>query len=352
LNILLTGGGAPGAAGIIKCLRNGNKKIRIVCVDINPNAYGKVLADVFYSVPVPENTEYIMVILSICEKESIDVIIPLVTRELPVFSAEKTTFSAKGINVCVLDKDILSLANNKYLLLSELAAKKISVPRYSLCNNIDQFETQSKCLDYPNQDICFKPTISNGSRGFRVISSNFDEFKNLFSEKPNNVYISYQTAFDLFSKHDFPPLIIMEYLSGEEYSVDCLVNNGTVLYCIPRLRNRMNGGISIDATVIRNEAVINLATKICEKLRLHGNIGIQFKFDKNNNPQILEINPRLQGSIVLCAAAGVNLPYYGVLLATNSKVPIVPVNWGIRMCRYWEEVYFDKDGQSFTYNLF
>ena len=42
VTVLMTGAGAPGAPGIIRCLRkNGERSIRIVGVDMNENAAGR-----------------------------------------------------------------------------------------------------------------------------------------------------------------------------------------------------------------------------------------------------------------------------------------------------------------------
>ena len=82
---------------------------------------------------------------------------------------------------------------------------------------------------------------------------------------------------------------------------------------------------------------------------LHGNIGIQVKLDIHNTPQILEINPRLQGSIINCVAAGVNLPYLGVKLHLGEEILLPAPIWGIQMVRRWEETYFDENGHAFAY---
>jgi carbamoyl-phosphate synthase large subunit len=349
VNILLTGGGAPGVAGIIKCLRNGNKNIRIVCVDINAHAYGRVMADKFYQVPCAEDSDFINAIAEICSNELIDIIIPLVTRELFFFAHNKGLFRERGIGVSVQDENTLKIINDKYLLLRTLKNTGIQTPEFYLCTNAEQFKETCGKLGYPEKPICFKPTLSNGSRGFRIISSHTDEFRLLFEEKPNTTYISYEKAVQILSAQDMPPLVVMEYLPGPEWSVDCLIDNGKSLYCIPRLRNRMNGGISVDTTLVEEESIIDLTKDICRTFNIHGNIGIQFKQDAAGLPQVLEINPRLQGSVVSCAAAGINLPYFGVLLLLGKEVPVVTPKWGVRMCRYWEEVYFDKNGQSFTY---
>jgi len=59
----------------------------------------------------------------------------------------------------------------------------------------------------------------------------------LFYEKPNNLYISFDEAYQVItSMENMPELIIMEFLPAKEYSVDMLVDHGKVVYCIPRLR--------------------------------------------------------------------------------------------------------------------
>jgi carbamoyl-phosphate synthase large subunit len=352
MNILLTGAGAPGAAGIIKCLRNGSNNIRITCADVNRFAYGQVLADMFYTIPEAENEEFIDSIKNICQKENINVIIPLVTRELPVFARHKDWFTNSHIYVCVQDKSTLEIINNKYLLMTALKDAGIQTPEFYLCNNINEFKIVCEKLGFPERTICFKPAISNGSRGFRIITANIDEAALLFNEKPNTTYISYESAEEILSGCTMPPLVVIEYLPGSEWSVDCLVDHGETLYALPRLRNRMNGGISIDATVINDAAVIDLSKQICRVFNIHGTIGIQFRQNVSGIPQILEINPRLQGTTVISAAAGVNIPYFEVLLSLKERIPVIEPKWGTRMCRYWDEVYFDKDGQSFTYKIF
>jgi len=351
MNVLLTGAGAPGAAGIIKCLRKGNKEIRIISVDTNDKAYGQVFSDEFYVVPKAEDVSFIEIIKNICHKERIQAIIPIVTRELGIFAKNKELFNNNNIHVCVQDKNTLEVINNKYLLMNALKEKGIQTPQFYLCSDISQFKIAIEKLGYPEKTVCFKPAISNGSRGFRIISSDIDEAVLLFNEKPNTTYLSYESALRILSNCIMPQLIVMEYLPGNEWSVDCLAEHGKTLYAIPRLRNKMNGGISIDATVVEDNVVINLSKQICKLFDIHGNIGIQFKQDENGIPQILEINPRLQGTTIISAVAGINLPYFGILLCFGKEIPNIIPRWGLRMCRYWEEVYFDTDGQSFTHKI-
>ena len=96
---MMTGAGAPGAPGIIKSLRlNGEREIKIVGVDIDDQfSSGEGMVDYFYKIPSPANEQlFIDKVLEIALKHEVRVIIPLVTRELFVFSKHIDQFRKKG----------------------------------------------------------------------------------------------------------------------------------------------------------------------------------------------------------------------------------------------------------------
>ena len=346
----MTGAGAPGAPGILSCYRNnGERNIKVIGVDIKERVPTINALDALEKVPCAQSPDFIKAVLIICKKYNVKVIQPLVTRELEVFAQNIALFQKNNIQVSVSPLANLHIANDKGALLQEVEKNMFYVPQYKIVINPEEFKQACYQLGYPNKPVCFKPTHSNGSRGFRIIDAKKNKADILFYEKPNSLYMSFDEAYQIIdSMEQMPQLIVMEFLSGKEYSVDMLIDHGSVIYCIPRLRLSMNGGISTSCIVENNKEVIEYCSIIAEKLKLHGNIGIQVRYSSDNKVGILEINPRVQGSIVACAAAGVNLPYYGIKLALNEDIPLVEINWGIQMLRSWQEVYFDSTGYAFT----
>ena len=339
LTVLVTGAGAPGAPGIIKALHNnGERKITVVGIDINPFASGSVLVDKFIVGPKYNSPSFVQDIINICKEEDVNVIHPLVTRELNVFSRSLNDFRKENIVVCVMENSLLERANNKARLLEALKANGVHVPAFRTITTAEAFEAAVFDLGYPGVPVCFKPSESNGSRGFRILDKTIDKARLLFDMKPNTVYADFDDIFTILSSmKELPEIIVMEYLPGHEYSVDMLVNKGNTICAIPRKRLTVNQGISVDCVTEKNNDVIEYCSSIARCLDLHGNIGIQVKYDANNIPQILEINPRLQGSVVNCVAAGVNLPYLGAKLYLGEDIaPQLPL-WGVRMVRRWEE---------------
>jgi carbamoyl-phosphate synthase large subunit len=104
----------------------------------------------------------------------------------------------------------------------------------------------------------------------------------------------------------------------------------------------MINGISVQGEFIKNEAIISYCKEIIGEIGLHGNIGIQVKLSGEGIPMLLEINPRVQGTIVAALGAGVNLP----LMALKQEMGVSPsvdnteVKWGTKFSRFWNEVFY------------
>lgn len=341
IKILMTGGGAPGAAGILKCLQF-NPVFEITMADADPNAIGRWMHAEFETIPYAKDKNFVEDVLAVCVKRNIQIILPLVTRELIPLAQHKNEFEKKGIKLLVSNVDSLGIANNKSRLYQFLEWRGIDIPAYRVVETVEQFKTAAAELGYPEKRICFKPSVSNGSRGFRTIANDIDDHHLLFNEKPNAAYISYNDAVRILSSKEFPELLVTEYLPGEEYSVDCLANHGEAKLVVPRLRKKMINGISVQGEFVQDEVIINYCTAIISELKLHGNIGIQVKRSSAGKPLILEINPRVQGTIVAALGAGINLPVLAVKQEMN--LPITPeelqVAWGTKFSRYWNEVFY------------
>lgn len=339
--VLITGAGAPGAAGIIKCLSK-SKQLDIWCCDANEDASGKHLLKNFFKIPAASDKNFVSEVLKKAKQHKIEVILPLVTRELLLFARNKKKFEHAGVRVICSDEKALEIANNKALLYQFLESKKIVVPDFVVVNSVAEFQRAAKKLGYPAKKITFKPAVSNGSRGFRVIYDKADKAHLLWNEKPNNTYISYQEICNILRIQMPVDLLVSEYLPGEEYSVDCLANRGKCLLAIPRLRSKILNGISVGGEFVNNKEIVAYSQQIIEALGLHGNIGIQVKRAADGRFKILEINPRVQGTIVTNLAAGANLPLMAVQQELGKKIfpEKVKIKWGLKFVRVWKEIFY------------
>lgn len=340
INILVTGAGAPGAAGILHCLQQ-DPQLHLTAADINPDAAGRWIAHAFETIPPGDKPEFIPALFDLCKRKSIRVVLPLVTRELLPLARAKQEFEEAGITVQVSAAASLEIANDKSRLYQFLQWRGIAVPDFRVVETAEQFQQAVTELGYPDLPVCFKPSVSNGSRGFRIMDAKIREADLLFREKPGHCYIHYNDALRILSAAPFPELLVSEYLPGEEYSVDCLANQGETQLAVPRLRKKMLRGISVEGEMVNEEGIINYCSTIIAALQLHGNIGIQVKKGRSGQFYILEINPRLQGTVSAALGAGVNFPLLAIRQALGMPFQFSKegIRWGTRFTRVWRELF-------------
>ena len=257
------------------------------------------------------------------------------------FATHLNEFEMAGTRVLVTPPASLEIAINKSRLYEFLQWRGIDVPAFRIVETVEQFIKAVEELGYPEKPVCFKPSLSNGSRGFRILNEQINEADLLFNYKPAQTWMRLSDATRILSSAPFPELLVSEYLPGQEYSVDCLCNKGEAILVLPRLRKKMINGISVEGEFIRQEEIIAYCTRIIKELQLHGNIGIQVKQGINGQFLLLEINPRVQGTISAGLGAGINLPVLAIKQALGLVITAdeTTVKWGVKFIRYWEEVF-------------
>lgn len=349
VTVLMTGAGAPGASGIVRSLRaDDERSVRVVGVDADSEAYGFGLVDEHYTVPRGDEDGYVARIAEVAAAEDADAVLPLTTDELRPLAADRGAIPAP---VMVSQLDALDVANDKGALYEFLDANGYDcAPDYRRVADADAFVEAVESLGYPENPVCFKPTVGSGMRGFRVLDEGTDRVSRLLDEKPGAGVTTLPEVLPVLSDADpFPELAVMEYLPGKEYSVDVLAMGDSVGPVIPRTRAQTRAGITFQGVVEDNDALVEASSAICRDLGLAYNVNLQFKYDADGDPKVVEINPRVSGTIVMCVGAGANLPYLGVKHALGEPLPPVDVRWGTWMARYWNEIFRDPDGR--TYHL-
>lgn len=336
LRILITGCGAPGIKGTIYSLKNkiDGRKINIIGTDVNAEVVGKYICDKFYSIPKAIDTaNYLDSLLHISEKEKIDIIIPQNTSELNILASSKAKFAEIGTLILVSDEQPLTIANNKFQLMKVCREIGLPVANFSVANNIEDLYRCAGELGWPRNKIVVKPPVSNGMRGVRIIDENIDLKKLFYEEKPTNLYIKMEDLCKILG-NTFPELIIMEYLPGEEYTVDVLrIDVNTTV--IPRKRTLIRSGITFNGITEKNEEIIDYTKKISEDIGLKYCFGFQFKLDEKGNAKIIESNPRVQGTMVLSTFSGANIIYASIKDLLGEEFLPFNINWGTKILRYW-----------------
>jgi carbamoyl-phosphate synthase large subunit len=335
LNVLITGVGAPGTRGTIFALKQNSDKvlIRIVGVDIKEDVIGKYWVDVFRTVPAPEVRSYINSLNEICEKESVDVVIPQTTRETAKLSKTIDKVVAK---VAVSKSSAIARANNKYDLAKVCQRLGIPSPKSRLIESASELRSAAKDLGYPKNSVVVKPPVSFGSRGFRVLREGTSwDAERFLTEKPNATEITLDELVSILSRGNFPRLMVSEFLPGNEYSVDAF-SGEKLSVAIPRLRKQIVNGISFRTSLEYRLDIMEYTIKAAKELGLRYAFGFQFKLDSNRVPKVLECNPRVQGTMAASVFSGVNVIWMAVREAIGKPVEAIPKDLSnSEFYRYW-----------------
>ncbi len=115
-----------------------------------------------------------------------------------------------------------------------------------------------------------------------------------------------------------------EYVGGIGFGVDVLYSKGNPLWKFVHERVHeyplTGGGSSYRRSVPPFDALLQPALKLMSALRWHGVAMVEFKWDGQNTPCLMEINPRLWGSLALSIDAGVDFPL-GLLQVATGQPP-------------------------------
>ncbi len=331
MKILLTGVGAPGTKGTIHCLREGPSQPEspawILGTDVNPDAVGRHFVDEFDTLPWPEDPTYIDEIEALCDKYKIDVVLPQTTREIVRLAGLK--------NVAVSSRGAIDAANDKSVLLLVVNlingfADDFPAPEAHLCSTTAALVDAAKEIGLP---CVVKPPVSNGSRGFRVLTPEPITTDEYLNQKPGNPQISLERFLEIV-RDDMPRLLVMEYLPGPEYTVDCF-RGENMFVAVVRLRKVVRSGITFETEVVDRPEIVEYCRLLVDALDLKYAFGFQFKENAEGVPMILECNPRVQGTMVASLFAGVNIPWMAVQESAGEPPTEIPIITPAKFTRYW-----------------
>lgn len=337
ITVLVTACGNVYMPGTAKSLKqNGEHNIRLIGTDMNKDNTILQMFDKYYQVPRGDAPNYADVLFDICKKESVDVVIPIMSVELETLSRNKERFLEIGTIISVSDEEQLKIANNKLSLFDFLKNNGFSVPKYIAVNSVEDVDYAIEQIGNP---IVFKTVKGSGSRGMRIIDSSKSRFDILFGEKPNSCYITLKEFKEILSEGKMPEMLAMEYLPGNEYSVDLVAENGKVLYSLCRRGLNVQSSIIIDGIVEENTEIVNMCNAVTEKLHLSGNIGFDVKERADGTPLIMECNPRATAGIAEFTVSGANLLYLNVKRCLKEPLPKITPKYGIVMKRRYIEMF-------------
>ena len=120
------------------------------------------------------------------------------------------------------------------------------------------------------------------------------------------------------------PIVQQEYVPGHGIGIELLYDHGSKLWHFAHRRIHelpLTGGASTyRQSIVPERHLLAAAVKLLDELEWHGVAMVEFRVDSFANFWLMEVNPRLWGSLALSIDAGVNFPL-GLLRLARGESP-------------------------------
>ncbi len=250
--------------------------------------------------------------LDICRTHAVDLFVAGEQREMLAPFAQD--FAGIGTRLALAGSPAtLDVIDDKYVFTRAAAAFDLPVARTYQVTEATGFADAVAALQAEGHGVCVKPARGVFGAGFWRLDDSRTLFDRLMTGGGHTLPVSVFTA--ALAEPIPVPLLVMEYLPGDETSVDVLADHGRVLLAVARTKRRVAQHLSVDGPAI------DLATRTVAAFGLHGLVNVQMIADRDDRQTLLEVNPRMSGGCHYALFAGANLPWWHVALELGLADP-------------------------------
>lgn len=241
----------------------------------------------FRGLPFVTDPNFVSVFIELLEKESIDFVFPAHDTVGLVLSEIRDQLPC---DVLISPFETCVICRNK---------RETYTFFYGILPVPKMYDDVMSIDSYP---VFVKPAVGEGSRG-TCLAQTREELIGFKATKNDYLYL--------------------EYLPGEEYTVDCFTDReGNLRFVGARERVHVDRGISTYTRIVDKTEFEGYAKLINSRLCLRGAWFFQMKRNRQGKLVLLEIAPRVSGGMGVFRNRGVNLPLLTLYDAMNLPVRI------------------------------
>lgn len=342
--VLLTSAGSGVGEAIYKSLRLCKIPISIVAADINAFNSGSFRCEKAYRIPPPDAKDYADHILSICNKEQVDVVISGSDTELPMLAAIK---EQNAMNTLILTGNTgsVQICRDKQKSYEFFREKGFPFVATVYWDDVDRLI--SDC-GFP---LLAKPKGGSGSVGVEIIMSGEDLDR--LVNKGDYIFQEYLISENWgVTKETIKRDDIIHgntLIQKDEISIQVLLGQDKEIYGRFMSRNVLKFGMPTKIFPFQSNEYEDLACQMALALAEAGMVGpvnLQCKITEQG-PVFFEVNPRFTGITSVRATLGFKeveamLQHF---LARGSREEIsqyLQTDYDSACCRYLDEYKFSK----------
>ncbi len=289
--------------------------LKMIGADVSKTAPALYFCDEARAVCRINNPDYVPQLLSICEEEKIDCLIPTIDTDLLLLARNKGNFEAIGTKVLISAVDKVGLSRDKNYTADYFISLGLKSP--IPVNDVEKYAS-----GYP---AFIKPKDG---------SSSIDAYKALNKEELKNY------------AEKIGDYIIQPFISGREYTIDIFCDyEGNPVYITPRERLEVRGGEVSKTRICQDEKMIAEMKTLIADFKPCGQITVQLIRDEKGEDYYIEINPRFGGGAPLSMKAGADSAAALLRMLNGEKLGYVEkaARDGSVYCRFDQSVCVQED---------
>ena len=278
----------------------------VVGTDMDARASGRYFVDAFYQVPRGDSPLFVGQIKRIVAREDVDAILPQSSNEVLALATFRDLFERElGVKVLVSSPEAVSVALDKAETYRSMQGAGVPIPEWYEVTRIGQLMSAIRRLGFPDRRVVIKSPLGKGGRGLRILVAELNRIELSIRSWPNSQLITLGELADHMPVK-FPPVMVMEYLVGDESSADTFDGFGPTLG-FTKIRRDCRMGVHHDHTALYDQDLMDYGRRVVERLGLEFFVNVQFMAGK-----LLEVNPRIS---TMFYTEQFNMPALGVKLA-------------------------------------
>lgn len=314
----------------LSLIREGDaeRRYRLVCTHPNPHSIALLAADEAWSEPSGlTGVGYVDWCLRFCREKQIDIFVP--SKEATLIGRNAHRLLGQGVRIFrAAAPHTLECLHDKARFYAEACAPSAPSPEFEVFEDAATFDAAYARMRKRHEVLCMKPSVSVYGIGFRTISESKSAFDLMLDGNPYRIDLVSLREMLQRAGH-FRPMLLMPFLGGHEFSVDCVALNGDLVCAVARRKPLAAGE---GQTIVVREDIQDACKHLIRQFALNGNVNIQFRAG-DQGLRILEINPRMSGGIAMACLAGPNLPYLGLVAFDQGRDAVAPgpIEGGLRV---------------------
>jgi len=309
---------------------------RVLATDSSWYASAFHQADEAFVVPRLDDDAYVPQLLELCLKYDVDLIVPTIDTEMPVWVASRDQFTEIGTTIALSGDGVVAIAADKQLTHDWLAAN--GFPTVGQTTPADVL-AEPDTWGFP---LMAKPRFGSAGLGVGV------------------VHDAAELSLVASRGHELGEMVVQTVARGVEHTIDVLVDRAGHCVCaVPRRRIEVRAGEVSKGMTVRSPVLTDLATRLCDALPgAYGALNIQVIVDGApdvpaadlgdvgvDDLAVIEINARYGGGFPLSLEAGADFPRWMLedLLGLPSTASAADWRAGLVMLRYDAAVFVDQN---------